>query len=150
MGEIAADIDRLNALLRGERAAVEAYDECLKRVNVPSWLAALWRARRSHVERVGLLARRIEDLGGVPASGAGAWGRFARWVEAGARVFGPASALAALEGGEEYGKEYYERALPRQVSVETRAFVAIQLLPEQCRTLCSLRELRGRSVLELP
>lgn len=144
--QLRADINHLNSLLRGEWAAVEAYDECLSRLDVPDWVPALLRARNSHVERADLLARRISDLGGVPSNGSGTWGRFARWVEAGARLFGPASALAALEGGEEYGKDYYERVLPTELSVETRAFVAIRLLPEQRRTLASLRQLRGRDL----
>jgi hypothetical protein len=129
--QLRADINHLNSLLRGEWAAVEAYDECLSRLDVPDWVPALLR---------------ISDLGGVPSNGSGTWGRFARWVEAGARLFGPASALAALEGGEEYGKDYYERVLPTELSVETRAFVAIRLLPEQRRTLASLRQLRGRDL----
>lgn len=127
------DVDQLNSFLRGELAAVETYDQVLERIDDSRVKQPLWEARASHGRRADLLRERIAVLGGEPASSSGAWGGFAKLVQGGASLFGVAPAIAALEEGEDHGRNDY-RADLSELSAETQDFVARNIIPEQLRT----------------
>jgi predicted house-cleaning noncanonical NTP pyrophosphatase (MazG superfamily) len=128
------DLDHLNSFLRGEISAVETYDQALEKLaDQPSVRERLQDARSSHQERVSLLRTEITKRGGEPAEGSGAWGSFAKLVEGGAKVFGAKAAIAALEEGEDHGRDDYRRDL-EDLSLEVRRLVESQLLPAQLRT----------------
>src|SRR5688572_15364021 len=133
LGTPDADITRLNSFLRGELAAVEAYDQALSRIDDVQLEGPLRQARASHVRRADLIDQRIRVLRGKPAGSSGLWGGLARLVEAGAAAFGVRSAIAALEEGEHRGQKDYRVNL-RGLSAATRTFVARTVLPEQLRT----------------
>jgi hypothetical protein len=137
-----ADVKQLNSFLRGELSAVETYDQCIAKIEKNSQIVGtLQDARSSHERRVELLRARVAELGGKPAESSGAWGGFAKLVEGGAKAFGESAAVAALEEGEDHGRDDYKRDL-KDVSPETSAFVQTELLPAQKQTHDALSRLK--------
>lgn len=135
------DVKQLNSFLRGELSAVETYDQCLQKIENPQLGDTLRDLRRSHLERARLLEQKVAQLGGQPSKDTGAWGGFAKLVEGGATVFGEKAAIAALEEGEDHGRDDYKRDLD-ELSADCQAFVRGQLMPEQQRTHDTLSRLK--------
>ncbi len=133
-------IEALNALLRGEMAAVETYEHAMDTfgIDAPDLLAQCLNSHRRRVERLML---RIIDLGAQPVEGSGMWGAFAKLVEEGASLFGVGGALAALEEGEDHGLTAYHAQVDR-LDRESRRIVEDELLPEQQRSHAKLQQLR--------
>lgn len=132
--QITRDIDKLNSFLRGERSAVETYDQAIaKLADDPSMQQRLRALRDSHNARVAELSAHIRRLGGKPDETSGAWGGFAKLVEGGAKIFGKSAAISALEEGEDHGKRLYENNLD-ELSENTKEFIRTQIMPEQRRT----------------
>lgn len=104
-------IDQLNSLLRGEISAVETYKMAIEKLTKASFVSVLRDCLASHERRVTTLGDEIRKLGGTPAKGSGAWGTFAKLFEGSAAVFGEKAAIAALEEGEDHGRNDYEREL---------------------------------------
>lgn len=128
------DITQLNSFLRGELSAVETYDQAIAKLgDDPMVHGKLENCRTSHQLRATLLREEILRRGGEPAEGSGPWGAFAQIVEGGAKLFGKKAALAALEQGEDHGRDDYKAEL-EDLSPELRRFVEAKLLPEQLRT----------------
>jgi bacterioferritin (cytochrome b1) len=127
------DVDYLNSFLRGELAAVETYDQALHKIDDLQIEQPLRDVRASHDRRVDLLRQRILGLGGEPASSSGIWGGIAKLVQGSANAFGVSPAIAALEEGEDRGRDDY-RAVLQELSPETQTFVSKTILPEQMRT----------------
>jgi uncharacterized protein (TIGR02284 family) len=130
---IDTDIKHLNSLLRGERSAVETYQQCLDKLeNTTPLTQQLSMLKSSHDSRVRKLSARIMQLGGQPDDSSGAWGTFAKAVEGSAKVFGQKAAISALEEGEDHGNKEYSDL--DDLTPSTRRFVEVELLPEQRRT----------------
>jgi uncharacterized protein (TIGR02284 family) len=128
------NVDALNSLLRGEISAVETYDQALQKLNDDASITSqLSDCRSSHEERVRLLRSEVTRLGGAPATGSGPWGTFAKLVEGGAKAFGKAAAIAALEEGEDHGLKQYRDDL-QKLDSSTRSTVEQQLLAKQQQT----------------
>jgi len=138
------DIDQLNSYLKGERSAVETYDQCIEKLDDHGVKVQLQQLRASHQTRVQKLVSRITMLGGDPADDSGVWGGFAKFVEGGAKLFGKDAAIAALEEGEDHGKKDYQRDLDK-LSPGVRQFVQTELLPEQLRTHDALSAIKKMS-----
>ena len=138
------DVKQLNSFLRGEISAVETYDQALKKLaDEPEMAAPLETCRTSHQRRVELLRSEVQRRGGKPAEGSGVWGGCANLVEGGAKVFGKGAAIAALEEGEDHGRDDYQRDLD-DMSPAARDFVQTQLIPEQLRTHDTISALKQR------
>lgn len=137
------DIDQLNSFLRGEISAVETYDQAISKLaDEPALAESLRACRASHDRRVTALRGEIQRLGGDPADGSGVWGAFAKAVEGGAKMFGKSAAIAALEEGEDHGRDDYLGDLEK-LSPAIRSFVQTQLVPEQKRTHDALSRLKS-------
>lgn len=137
------DIDQLNSFLRGEISAVETYDQAIKKLaDEPALAESLRACRASHDRRVNALRSEIRRLGGDPAEGSGVWGAFAKAVEGGAKVFGKSAAIAALEEGEDHGRDDYLGDLEK-LTPAIKSFVQTQLVPEQKRTHDALSRLKS-------
>jgi hypothetical protein len=115
-------VTHLNSFLRGELAAVETY-------------------RQAHEGRVTALTEEVMRRGGKPAQTSGAWGSFAKLIEGGAAVFGERAAIAALEEGEDHGRDDYKRDL-KSLDTPAQAFIQAQILPEQQRTHDTISRLK--------
>jgi hypothetical protein len=126
-------VDKLNSFLRGEISAVETYRQAIDKLSGTPEASTLNDCMQSHEQRVHLLEEEIRRRGGQPAEGAGAWGTFAKLVEGGAKAFGEKAAIAALEEGEDHGRDDYMRDM-KKLPPDARELVEHRLLPEQLRT----------------
>ncbi len=104
-------VDYCNKLLRGERSAVETYDQAIEKYADNPALRDLERIRAEHVAAVGRLEENVRSIGGTPDQTSGAWGTFATMVQGAANLFGDDSAVAALINGEKNGQKDYENGL---------------------------------------
>lgn len=127
------DIKQLNSFLRGELSAVETYGQAIEKLSASTVRTQLSDCRGSHARRVELLRSYISKLGGVAADDSGVWGDFAKIVEGGATMLGPTAAIAAIEQGEDHGRDDYKRGI-NDLTPAARTFVSGQLLPEQEHT----------------
>jgi len=126
-------VDTLNEFLRGEISAVETYRQALEKLTASPNRTQLEVCRRSHEQRISKLKEQVRRLGGEPSQGSGAWGAFAKLVEGGAKVLGEATAIAALEEGEDHGLKLYRGDLSNLDSA-SREFVQSELLAPQVET----------------
>lgn len=127
------DVKYLNSFLKSELSAVETYGQCIKKLDDENIASSLADLQSSHQRRVQLLRQKIRELGGSPVDSSGLWGSFAKMVEGGATLFGDRSAIAALEEGEDRGRDEYI-AKSDDLSPEIQRFVNAELLPEQRRS----------------
>ena len=106
------DVTALNSLLRGEMSAIETYRQAnLKLDQEGSSTPELHNIQQDHRDAADRLWHHIEQHGGQPSEGSGAWGTFAKAVEGTAKLFGNKAALKALKEGEEHGLKDYQDAL---------------------------------------
>jgi hypothetical protein len=126
-------IDQLNSFLRGELSAVETYRQALEGSGGVPHRATLELCSRSHQTRAALLREEVQRRGGTPADSSGAWGTFAKAVEGTAGAFGEKSAIAALEQGEDHGRDDYRRDI-KKLDPAARQLIETRVLPEQLRT----------------
>jgi hypothetical protein len=127
---VTCDIDALNALLRGEVAAVETYDQVIAKFAGQPQAGELQRIRDEHTESAAVLRERVRHFGGDPAEGSGLWGKLTAAITGTAKIFGPAAALATLKQGEEFGIGQYENALcDPEVDREDKDLIRNRLLP---------------------
>jgi demethoxyubiquinone hydroxylase (CLK1/Coq7/Cat5 family) len=125
--------DKLAECLRGEISAVETYELALKHIDHVDIHRALQEILVSHSRRVDLLRDQMTRTGAAIPAGSGAWGAFAKAVQAGADLLSTQAAVAALEAGEDRGLAQYTSGLD-DCDAETRSFISTSLLPEQQRT----------------
>jgi hypothetical protein len=126
-------LNNLEALCRGELAAVETYNTALSSASLGHFRSQLIQCQRSHQNRVHLLGWRIHLLGGTPPESSGAWGVFAKAIEGAATVIGERAAISALEEGEDHGLNEYRSRLG-ELDADTQDFVQARLLPAQTET----------------
>lgn len=108
----ATDVSQLNSLLRGEMSALETYRQAREKVGETGFGAEEMRQLQlEHRDAADALWHHIEQHGGSPSEGSGAWGSFAKAVEGVAKIFGDTAALKALKEGEEHGLKDYQDAL---------------------------------------
>src|SRR5262245_39543424 len=123
-------IDVCNSLLRGERSAVETYDQAIEKYADQPAAAELSRIREEHVRATAELEQNVRSMGGQPGTESGAWGTFANAVQGAANLLGANSALEALQTGEKSGRESYESALgDENVMPECKNLIRANLLP---------------------
>lgn len=141
-------IDQLNSFLRGEISAVETYKIAIQKLTKASFVASLRDSLKSHEDRVSQLTSEIRKHGGEPATGSGAWGVFAKTIEGGAAAFGEKAAIAALEEGEDHGRNDYQREIDA-IEAPTRELVQ-NLLSEQLKTHAVMSNLKRQLSGEAP
>ncbi len=128
------DVEQLNTLLRGEKAAVETYRIALEKLGVEDGLkGALDACLRSHQERVTVLEDKIRSLGGIPTDTSGTWGAVARSAESVSALLGNQAAVATLESGEDHGLKCYQVDVDKLLP-EVLMLVKEELLPRQAKT----------------
>jgi len=136
------NVDVMNSFLRGEISAVETYRQALDKIGgVGPTRSTLEECLQSHQQRVDTLRSQVRRLGGSPSEGSGPWGAFAKLIEGGAKLFGEKSAIAALEEGEDHGRDDYRRDVAK-LDGETKALVKSKIMPEQERTHRALSDLK--------
>jgi bacterioferritin (cytochrome b1) len=137
-------IKACNKLLRGEISAIETYNQALEKFSGSSPGEALRSILGDHEDSADQLREHIFAMGGVPDASSGVWGRFATAVEGAAGLIGGTSALQALIGGEEHGRDEYEEALEDpELMEEAKAAIRASLLPRQIEHVSILEDLRA-------
>jgi uncharacterized protein (TIGR02284 family) len=116
-------IDALNALLRGELAATETYQQAMEKMTASPVNEQLRRIRDEHRTAANEFRKHIHDHGGQPDQGSGVWGTWSKFVEGAAKIFGERAALEALRSGEEQGAGAYMDVLESND------------LPEDCKAI---------------
>jgi uncharacterized protein (TIGR02284 family) len=134
-------VDVLNSFLRGEISAVETYRQALEKFEQPNLKTKLQDCLQSHAQRVTILSDQIRTLGGAPSTSSGVWGTFAKAIEGGAKTFGERAAVAALEEGEDHGRNDYKRDISK-LDTSTRQLVESRIVPEQQRTHDTMSSLK--------
>lgn len=128
----------LNALLRGELAAVKTYQRALrssegrKTADGPEIL----RFATEHQRTVAALQGAVRELGGVPASEAATSGAFA--------LLRDTATVRELLDGEESGLTLYEEAATRFLAGDARDLVTQELIPRQRRHVSELSAILSR------
>lgn len=135
---------QLDDLVRGEEAAIKAYDEALKDVKDQKQRAKLESIRKDHVTAVSYLSKYVASKEDIleDTESAGAWGTFSKaWVKT--RSFtGNTGAVKALSQGEEHGVNEYKEALKDDsLSAELKQEIKTKLLPNQQKHLQELKTL---------
>ena len=130
-------IEGLNALLRGELAAVNAYQGAFRSAEGRAAVdaAEILRFASEHQRTVAALQVAVRDMGGVPASEAGTWGAFARLRET--------ASVRELLDGEEAGLRMYE-ATNGTLSGEAHDLVTLELIPRQRSHIAELSAIMTR------
>ncbi|QJW99680.1 ferritin-like domain-containing protein [Frigoriglobus tundricola] len=140
---LTSDTTALNALLRGEMAAVEAYTRALGLFGDDELIGDLQKIRDDHSRAVRLLRDRVVQLAGVPAESSGAWSAFGADASA-TKVIGPTTALAALRQGEEHIISEYEAALTdAEISPDCHPMIQTDLLTPTQKHVDELNRLLG-------
>ena len=129
----AKTVDQLNSFLRGELAAVETYRQALAKLTDFQHRRTLEQCADSHSTRVEVLEFEIIARGGQPAFESGMWGAFAKVVEGSAATLGAKTAIAALEEGEDHGRNDYMRDTIK-LDAKAQEVMQSKIIPEQLRT----------------
>lgn len=136
-------INICNKLLRGERSAVETYEQAIEKYGDKPIMGELRRLRDEHAVAVRELEENVRSMGGEPERTSGMWGAFARTVQSAAGLAGPNSALEALETGEKSGRADYEGALKDEgVMPECKNLISSRLLPKITEHVATLERLQ--------
>ena len=137
-------IDICNSLLRGERSAVETYDDAIDKFENESAAAELARIREEHARAAMTLEENVRSMGGQPDTDSGAWGTLASTVQKAASLLGSHSALEALQAGEKSGKKSYETALAdAEVMPQCKKIIQSTLLPSVNEHIKTLERLQA-------
>lgn len=123
---------QLDDLIRGEMAAVKAYDSVVTKVKDEKELAKLKTIRQNHMDAVTKLKTFANKEVKEDTKSAGAWGAFATAYTGGAKLMGNEMALKALRQGEEHGISEYKEALKdKSIQPELKQMIKTQFLPKQ-------------------
>lgn len=127
-------VPQLNSLLRGEISAAETYRMAIDRVasDASSNAALLREIQEEHGRAAQAVRDRIRELGGEAVDSSGAWGAWAKTVQATMGLFGDVSSFKALKEGEEHGLKDYNDAVG-SLDETSRQMVQNQLIPQQRR-----------------
>jgi len=124
--------EKLNELLRGERSAVETYQQAFEEVGDDPRVDDLRAVAAEHRHAVQMLAERVLSFGGEPARDSGAWGTWTKTVMGTAKILGERASLMALKEGEEHGKKLYQDVLQdNDLDPMFREIIRNDLLPKQ-------------------
>lgn len=123
----------VRALLRGEMAAVESYNQAIPSISNYCLRGELDRIRDNHQLSVCALRHWVRDFQETPDPTSGIWGYFAAAVTRLARLGGACGTIAALKRGECHGEAAYRSSLGNpDLPDELRHLIGARLLP-QCQ-----------------
>lgn len=135
---------QLDDLIRGELAAIKAYDVALKDVKEPKQREKLQAIRNDHEKAVSKLSKYVAAKPELleDTKEAGPWGQFAKaWTKTRSFI-GNDGALKALKDGEEHGIEEYEEALEDEsIPKELKQAIKTDMMPKQKKHMESLNKL---------
>lgn len=122
----------LNELIRGERSAVETYQQAFEKVKDDPRTADLQAVVSDHQQAIRLLSAKVQACGEKASTDSGTWGTWAQVIMGTAKLFGDRSAVTALMQGEEHGLQQYRDALKGEtLDASSKSIIQNQLLPQQ-------------------
>jgi uncharacterized protein (TIGR02284 family) len=135
---------QLDDLIRGEMAAMEAYDVALKDVKDKNQKSKLQKIRNEHEKNISILSKFVASKTELleDTSDSGPWGEFAKaWTKTRSFVDNE-GALKALRQGEEHGvKEYKEALEDKSINAQLKDTIRKQMLPNQEKHIETLKTL---------
>ncbi|MBC75802.1 MAG: hypothetical protein CME64_07285 [Halobacteriovoraceae bacterium] len=138
--------DKLNEVVRGERSAVETYNQILEKFRGETEVDSISTMKNDHHTAVTNLESKLRATGTEPSQDSGAWGGVAKTVMGTAKLFGDKSALKALKEGEEHGKKLYNELLECDgLPNDIEELVKGQLLPNQQQHIQKIDQLMNRA-----
>jgi Domain of unknown function (DUF2383) len=139
-------VNSLNELLRGVLSAVETYNQVISSVDDSKLNLSLSQMRDEHQRVADTLETQIKSEAGIPSTGSGPWGIFAKAVTGGAKLIGTKASLEALTQGEKHGLSEYEEFIQKGgIDLSTREMVESNLIPLQNKHIRELEQLQLES-----
>lgn len=133
---------QLDDLVRGEQAALKAYDVAIEKAK-PEQKKDLQALREDHVTALSSLSKFVEGKPDLldDTKNAGPWGKFASaWTSS--RSLLDNGAIKALQQGEEHGINEYKEALEdKSLGADLKNIIKSSLLPKQQSHLQTLKGL---------
>lgn len=124
--------DKLNKILRGERAATETYEQAINKFSSHPQAMLLREMQVDHFDAVSQLKKHVEMEGQSANSESGVWGSFAKAVMGSASAFSAKAALKALKEGEEHGlKQYQDVITEQELDDSARRYISETVIPRQ-------------------
>ena len=123
----------VNKILRGERSAVEAYQQVIEKFSSENEFAIepLKKIMSEHEDACGRLAELIREEKEEPSHDSGVWGGFVKAYVTTAKLLGANGALHALKTGEEHGLHQYEDAMDLELTSHEKDVISNVLLVKQ-------------------
>jgi|GEM_PF-268764 hypothetical protein len=132
-------VEDAGRLLRGELAAIEAYDQVMEKFRSDPAAKRLEAFRSEHDRAAKFWRDEILAKGLAPDEGSGPWGQWVFTVVGTAKLFGETSALQALRRGEQHGLSEYRSFLKREdVPERLKRKLKEDFIPFQERHIASL------------
>ncbi len=136
------EMTQLDDLVRGELAAVKAYDQALADLKDEKQRSQLQSIRKDHVDAASILSKYAAGKKDIleDTQSSGPWGTFAKtWVK-GRGLAGNEGAMKALQDGEEHGINEYEEALEDEsLPKDLKEKIRSQLMPNQKKHIQTLK-----------
>jgi hypothetical protein len=125
---------QLDDLVRGELAAIKAYDAALADLKAGPEKTRLQAIRKDHDRAAAILSKYVRGNKELleDTQSAGPWGTFATTWTKGAGLMGNRTAMKALRQGEEHGIDEYKEALEDStITADLKKTIKAELLPNQ-------------------
>ncbi len=137
--------DKIQDIIKGERAAVETYGQVFEKYGADSQLDKLRYFSKDHKEAVLALNKIAKENSIEVPESSGAWGTWSNLVTGTAKVFGEKAALKALKEGEEHGlKEYEELLEVSNIPVQFKTMIQDKFIPVQRKHIREIDSLMSR------
>lgn len=125
-------MNAIQELIKGERSAVETYNQVLSEYGEDSKLFSLRQFSSDHKNAISTLSRDAMDFKTEIPTSSGAWGSWAKLVTGTANVISEKAALKALKEGEEHGLKEYQSALSKEdLPIKVKNHIRESLIPTQ-------------------
>jgi hypothetical protein len=136
--------ETLTNLLRGELAAVAAYDKAMSRLEDHTVLADLQAIRDEHARAVDVLRAKAAQQGAESPDSSGPWTTVAAAVTGADGMISPTTALWALYQGEQLAINEYESVLKHDgLTTDGKQAISVELLPRCKKHRDELNRLMG-------
>lgn len=135
--------DALNQILRGEKSAVEAYEQVLEKINEDPEKIRLTEFLNTHRRNVEYWERQVMAEAMEPDSNSGPWGYVVQTFVGAAKLFGNTTTLTALKQGEEHGLNEYKTLIENpEIDEVDKRHVRNVIMPEIEKHLISIEAMR--------
>jgi Domain of unknown function (DUF2383) len=135
-----------NKILRGELAAVDAYEQVIQKFKEhgDAPISVLRRICADHADSCSQLKQVVHEEHVKASEVPGMWGGFVKGFIGVAGFLGENGAIRALKTGEEHGLEQYEEALNLDLSPWEKKMIQNVLVPKQKEHIAQLETILNK------